>query len=81
MRSVGDEIYAGAPPREDFHCLSGTALTLWDLLEVPRTLPELVNIAATVYSTRAERIASEIDRWVDDLVALGLVEEVEEADI
>lgn len=81
MRSIGDEICAVAPEREDFHRLSGTALALWDLLEVPRTLPELVRIASAIYSTEPGRIASDIDPWVDDLIAKGLVEEVEETDI
>lgn len=80
-RGVGDEVLAAVPARDDFHCLAGTALAVWDLLEVPRTLPELVRIAAAAYSTESERIASDIDRLVDDLIAEGLVEEVEETDI
>lgn len=81
MRNIGDEVCAVAPESEDFHSMSGTALALWGLLEVPRTVPELVRIASAIYSTEPERIASDIDPWVDDLVAKGLIEEVEETDI
>lgn len=80
-RSVGDEIVAAVPARDDFHCLSGTALAMWDLLEIPRTLPELAGIASAAYSTEPERIISDIDLLLDDLIAQGLVEEVEETDI
>lgn len=81
MRSIGDEVCAVAPEHGDFHCLSGTALTLWDLLGVPRTVPELVSIVSSIYRTEPGRIASDIDPWVDDLITKGLVEEVEENDI
>lgn len=80
-RAVGNEVCAVAPPAEEVHSLSGSALVLWDLLEVPRTLPELAKIVSSFYFSEPGRIASDIDPWVDDLIAKGLVEEVEEVDI
>lgn len=80
-RGVGDEVVAAVPACDDFHSLSGTALAVWNLLEIPRTLPEVVGIASAVYSTDPERIVSDINRLIDDMIAQGLVEEVIEADI
>lgn len=80
-RRIGGEICALVPPAQDLHSLSGSALVLWDLLEVPRALPDLVKIASSFYSLEPGQIASDIDPWVDDLISKGLVEEIEEADI
>ncbi|MGH2746652.1 MAG: PqqD family protein [Actinomycetota bacterium] len=76
-----DQVWAAVPGGEGFHCLSGTALAVWDLLEVPRALPELVGIISAAYSVDPANVASDVDGLIDDMVAKGLVEEIEEADI
>jgi coenzyme PQQ synthesis protein D (PqqD) len=74
-RDVGGEILLAPPGREDFDQLTGTAATVWLLLEEPQSLEELVGTLADLYGTEAESITVDVERLVSDLVQSGSVRE------
>lgn len=78
-RSVAGDVLIAAPDREDFELLAGAGSTVWHLLAVPRTLPELVEMTATTYAMPAAEIAADVEALVEELVQLGLIEEDIEA--
>jgi len=76
-REVGDQILLAPPGREDLDQLSGTAATVWILLEEPQTLQELVITLEDLYNTSAEAIMADVERLVFDLVSRGSIRQVE----
>lgn len=77
-REVGGEILLAPPGREDLDQLSGTAATVWILLEEPQTIQELVSTLGDLYNTQAEAITAEVEQLVYDLVSRGSIRQVED---
>jgi hypothetical protein len=77
---VGTDVIVGAPREESLQSLSGTASAVWDLLECPRSYPNLVGTLSHAYSVQADVIASDIKSLLDDLLHLHLIEGVVETD-
>jgi hypothetical protein len=80
-RSVGGEVLVAPPGQDEFKLLAGAGSALWHLLAAPRTLPELVETTADVYGMPPAVIEADVEALVDELIRLGLIEEVTEADI
>jgi hypothetical protein len=79
-RTVGAGVLVTTPDDPNVHELSGGAAAVWGDLEVPRTLPELVDRLAGAHAVGEDQIAGQIRACLDDLVALGVVEEVQGSD-
>jgi hypothetical protein len=75
FRAVGDEMVLAPPGRQDFECLSATGAVIWELLAVPRGLPELVTMLASGYGDSTEAIRSDVEGFLRPLFELGLLEE------
>jgi len=74
---VGDQILLAPPGREDLDQLSGTAATVWILLEEPQTLQELVSTLGELYNTPVQAIRASVEQLVNDLVSRGSIRQVE----
>ena len=74
-RRVGDEMIV-ATSTGDAHLLTGTALTIWTLLAVPKTLPQLVEEIAAGYRAHPNAVGPDVQAFVSDLVSRGLAHEV-----
>jgi Coenzyme PQQ synthesis protein D (PqqD) len=80
-RSFEEEVLLAAPGREAIDRLSGTAAAVWELLDVPRTLPDVVAALGHSYGADSATIARDVDGLVDDLLARGWLEEVIDNDV
>jgi hypothetical protein len=79
-RRSGTEILAALPEDRDARRLSGSASAVWTLIDAPRSVPELVHELAAAYRIPPEEIEGAIAGCVDELVRLGLAEEVQDFD-
>jgi hypothetical protein len=79
-RSVGGDVLVAAPDREDFDLLAGAGSAVWHLLDVPRTLSEIVEMTGEIYGMPATAVAADVEALVDELIGRHLIEEVVEAD-
>jgi hypothetical protein len=75
------EANGGAQGASDQRSEAGDTLpgTAWDVLEAPRTFPDLVAIVARTHGVEAQAAAPQIISLLDDLLSRGLVEEAERA--
>ena len=67
--------------RAEFELLAGAAADVWHLLDVPRTMDDLVDILTNVYPVSSDVVTADVDSLLDDLVQRGLVEEVQDTDV
>lgn len=58
----------------DFFSLSGSALSIWQLIDGTRDRASLLAAVAAEYSANEGEVASDVDEFVADLVAAKLVE-------
>jgi hypothetical protein len=77
-RSVGAEVLLTARERDDFDHLSETAGMVWQILEVPMTLEDLVQALGDVYGLPAAEIFDDVARLVGDLRESGWIEVADE---
>ena len=77
-RRVGEGLEVEHPEAGQHH-LSSQAATLWRLLEVPRTLPEL----SRRFGPRPwpRRSTEEVELLLDHMLCTGIVEEVIESEL
>lgn len=80
-RSLGNELILAAADTNEFDSLSGTATVVWNLLDAPRTFPDLVSLLAQLYETPQEVIAPQVTSLLDELLEHRLVEEVIDNDV
>jgi hypothetical protein len=73
-RRVGEDILLAPIGRDDFDHLSGTAAIMWRLLETPRSLDDLVNTLADMYTISAEEIATDVRALVAELMDRGAIQ-------
>ena len=57
----------------DAYFLDGTGGAIWELLEEPITVGELVGRLAELYATPAERISRDLGGYLDTLVSRGAI--------
>jgi hypothetical protein len=73
-RTVADRVILAPPGREDYDALTGPAVAIWNLLQEPRTLVELVDTLAWAYQAPRAEIERDIRALIDDLLERGVVE-------
>ena len=73
-RTVADRVILARPGREDYDALTGSAVAIWNLLQEPRTLIELVDTLAWAYQAPRAEIERDIRALIGDLLERGLVE-------
>ena len=73
-RTAADRVIIARPGREDFDALTGPAVAIWNLLQEPRTLIELVDTLAWAYQAPRAEIERDIRALLDDLLQRGAVE-------
>ncbi|MCW3848068.1 PqqD family protein [Sphingomonas sp. LB-2] len=56
-----------------YYSFDDTALAIWDLLQTPRTLAQLVEILTDTYEVSPEQCSGDVDRFFNQLLAKGLV--------
>ena len=56
------------------YIFKGTGSLLWQLLEVPRGLPELIGVLAREYEVGLEQVERDVTQFVGDMLSVGLVE-------
>ncbi len=81
QRNLPDEVLVTRPVREHVTQLSGPAVVIWNLLDVPRTVPQLTASLARAYGMSEGQIIGGIHAVLNDLIARELVEEVIESDV
>jgi hypothetical protein len=80
-RVVGDEVLLAQPGKRDVDVLSGPAATAWHLLEVPTTMPAVLEMLADLYSVPVADIHREVVDLVADLMERGWLESDGSADV
>ncbi len=56
------------------YSLSGTGSLIWQLLEAPRALPELISAVEREYEIGQEQAQKDVTQFVDEMFSVGLVE-------
>ena len=56
------------------YSFSGAGSLIWQLLEAPRTLPELVSAVEREYNLGTDEAQRDVTRFVDEMFSVGLVE-------
>jgi hypothetical protein len=80
-RSFADEVLLAAPRRNEVDQLKGPAADVWDLLDRPRTLADVVEQLKKRYGgAPVERVQDDVQALLDDLVERGWVQAVALAD-
>jgi hypothetical protein len=74
FRQVGDEIIVAVPGRDEFDVLTGSAIAVWSLLDVPRTVAELVRVLARRYRAAPGVVERDVRALLDRLGSTGTVE-------
>jgi hypothetical protein len=70
-----------APPgREDFDVLSGSGAVIWELVDEPCTMAELLGSLAQMYGTADQDIRGDVDVLVKSLLHIGAIEEIHDGD-
>jgi len=56
------------------YSFSGTGSLIWQLLEAPRALPELISAVERECKVRTDEAQREVTQFVDEMFSIGLVE-------
>jgi Coenzyme PQQ synthesis protein D (PqqD) len=80
-RVVDDEVLLARAGKREVDMLSGPAATAWHLLEVPTTMPALLEMLADVYSVPVADIHRDVVDLVADLMERGWLENDGSADV
>jgi hypothetical protein len=75
-RRYADEVLLASMDRDGCEGLSGPATDVWNLLESPRSLADLVGALAPGYSASPALIAKDVDALITTLRERGFVEEL-----
>jgi Coenzyme PQQ synthesis protein D (PqqD) len=75
FRRYADEILLASVDREGCEGLAGTAAEVWDLLESPRSVAELVGALTPWYQAPSGIIAGDVTALLGDLRDRGFVVE------
>jgi hypothetical protein len=77
-RSFAGEVLLASSAGGDIDRLEGSAAVVWDLLEDPRTLADLIARLGHVYREPNEEIRSDLEPLLRDLVERGWVYEIQD---
>lgn len=70
---LGEEIVILGLRDSVYYGLSDVGARIWDLIQTPRTVAEILNALVTEYEVTAAEAAAGLDRLLRDLEARGLV--------
>ncbi len=73
-RTVADRVIVARPGRDDFDAFTGPAVAVWNLLQEPRTVPEMVEILSWAYDAPPEEVERDVRTLLRDLLDRGAVE-------
>jgi hypothetical protein len=71
--TIGDEIAVMRLADGDFYSLTGTARAIWELIDGTRDCAAIVGELAQRYCATPEAISAEVERFVRELRAAGLL--------
>lgn len=77
FRQLPGEVLIAPQGRNDFDKLTGTAVPLWELLDTPRTVRDLVDVFSELYSAPAPVIERDLRVMLDELVDRQYLESTE----
>jgi hypothetical protein len=69
--TIDDEIVLLALDSADFFSLTGTSISIWQLIDGSRTRAEITSAVAAEYGVAASEIESEVAEFIDQLVEGG----------
>jgi hypothetical protein len=75
-RAFGDEMLVTAADDDEVVRLEGPGLAVWEVLEAPRSLPEMVSILADAYQTSPDMVTSGVTTLLAELQRRGLIERI-----
>jgi coenzyme PQQ synthesis protein D (PqqD) len=79
-RRVHNEVVATTSSDTDVHDLAGGAGHIWEELAAPRSREGLARVLADRFDEPVHELRPQVAACIAELVALGLVEEVDAAD-
>ena len=56
-----------------YYGLNGAGARIWELLQTPRTIAEIVDTITTEFDATPERVAADLDVLIADLQSRGLI--------
>jgi hypothetical protein len=56
------------------YSFNGTGSLIWQILDAPHTLTDLIDAVAHQYAVEQEQAQKDVTQFVDDLLSVGLVE-------
>ena len=71
--TLGDEVVILGLNDEVYYGLDGAGARMWNLLETPRTIGELVDLLSAEFDVTRDRLESDLQALVDALLEKGLV--------
>ena len=71
--TLGDEVVILGLNDEVYYGLDGAGARMWDLLQTPRTLAELVDLLSAEFEVTRERLESDLEALLATLHEKGLV--------
>lgn len=72
-----DELVMMDPEQGKYFSLNSVATRIWDLLEHPVELTVLCGLLIEEYDVNPETCHSEVKEWLDRMIRMGLVKNVE----
>ncbi len=79
-RTFSGEVILAAPGVDDFESLSATAGSVWQLLDEPRSLDEIVDALTVRYPNAGPTIGRDVESLIEHLAQRGLVERLRVGD-
>ena len=59
----------------NYYSIGGVGTRVWELLEQPKSLEELVDAVVADYAVERDRCATDVAAFVDELLGLNLIEQ------
>jgi hypothetical protein len=75
-RSFAAEVLVAVPGRDDIDHLTGTAASVWDELEVPRSVREVTESLCEEFASPPEVVGPDVEALLQDLLRRGCLEVV-----
>jgi pyrroloquinoline quinone biosynthesis protein D len=75
-KAAGDEIIVMTMNTGNFLSLTGTAAAAWLLIDGTRDRDALISALAFAYATEEQHIASDVEKFLEEIEALGLLANV-----
>ena len=72
--SVDGELVMMSIQAGNYYSIGGIGMVIWELLDQPRTLDELVDAVVADYDVERERCAADVAAFLDEILGLNLIE-------